>query len=166
MPIFTSVLQSPLGNLHLYQYGEDIIGLSLQADLDFSRFIEHTQLIPEETTLFVDAKKQLEQYFAGKRQQFSLPLLPMGTPFQKHAWQALTRIPYGETISYQQQAEMLGNTNLTRAVGQANHRNPIFIIIPCHRVIGKNGGLTGFAGGLDIKSKLLEIEATGFNNNR
>jgi methylated-DNA-[protein]-cysteine S-methyltransferase len=104
------------------------------------------------------AAKQLEEYVCGKRQRFALPLRPSGTAFQHSVWKALLSIPYGETKSYKQVAELLGKPNASRAVGLANSKNPIWIIIPCHRVIGSNGALVGYAGGLKTKQKLLELE--------
>lgn len=101
---------------------------------------------------------QLEEYFAGDRQKFDLPLAPTGTPFQLAAWQALTAIPYGVTVSYGEQARRLGDPNKARAVGAANARNPIPIVVPCHRVVGSSGSLTGFGGGLPTKAWLLEHE--------
>lgn len=112
----------------------------------------------KETELIKDVKKQLDEYFAGKRKSFDLPLAPSGTEFQKKVWNALTQIPYGKTCSYKDIACAIGNPNACRAVGMANNKNPIAIIIPCHRVVGKNGDLTGYAGGLDIKKILLDIE--------
>lgn len=105
-------------------------------------------------------QSQLWEYFSGKRQAFDLPLVPEGTPFQQQAWRALLRIPYGCTISYQEQASHVGCTRKARAVGAANGKNPISIIIPCHRVVGKNGSLTGFAGGIELKRYLLQLEST------
>ncbi|NBU24338.1 MAG: methylated-DNA--[protein]-cysteine S-methyltransferase [Gammaproteobacteria bacterium] len=104
------------------------------------------------------ARRQLDGYFAGRRRDFDLPLCPEGTPFQQLAWQALRQIPYGETRSYGQQAALLGRPRAARAVGAANGRNPIVIMIPCHRVIGSGGALTGFAAGLDRKARLLRLE--------
>lgn len=112
----------------------------------------------QETPLLHEAKRQLEEYFAGQRASFSLPLNPQGTEFQKKVWQQLEAIPYGETRSYGQIAAAVGNPKACRAVGGANHNNPIAIVIPCHRVIGANGKLTGYGGGLDIKEKLLKLE--------
>lgn len=108
--------------------------------------------------LILEVKKQLEEYFSGKRQTFDLLLNPQGTEFQKKVWQCLTKIPYGETACYKDIAAAVGNPKASRAVGMANNKNPIPIIIPCHRVIGKNGKLVGYAGGLDIKRKLLKYE--------
>lgn len=104
------------------------------------------------------AEAQLREYFAGARRTFDLPLAPHGTEFQQRVWAALRAIPYGETRTYGELAAAIGSPNASRAVGMANHRNPIPIIIPCHRVIGANGTLTGYAGGLEIKRKLLALE--------
>jgi methylated-DNA-[protein]-cysteine S-methyltransferase len=104
------------------------------------------------------AAKQIEEYIAGKRKRFELPLLPEGTAFQKLVWRELVKIPYGETRSYRQIASQTGNAAASRAVGMANNKNPIPIIIPCHRVVGSNGSLTGYAGGLELKKHLLELE--------
>ena len=105
-----------------------------------------------------DVIRQLRAYFAGKLEEFDLPLAPDGTDFQQKVWRRLCDIPYGETISYGQLAQRIGNPNASRAVGLANGSNPIPIIIPCHRVIGSNGKLTGYGGGLPIKEKLLALE--------
>lgn len=108
--------------------------------------------------VLVEARRQLEEYFAGDRLDFDLPLDPVGTPFQMQVWQTLRGIPYGSTISYGEQAKRLGDPNKARAVGAANGRNPISIVVPCHRVVGANGSLTGFGGGLDAKAWLLDHE--------
>jgi len=102
--------------------------------------------------------RQLQAYFAGEREDFDLPLAPEGTPFQMEVWQRLRDIPYGQTISYGELARRIGNPKASRAVGLANGSNPIPIVIPCHRVIGSNGKLTGYGGGLPIKEKLLALE--------
>ena len=104
------------------------------------------------------AEAQLGEYFAGQRRTFDLPLAPQGTPFQLQVWQALARIPYGSTLSYAQLAQALGNPDAVRAVGAANGRNPLPIVLPCHRVIGADGSLTGFGGGLPTKQFLLQLE--------
>jgi methylated-DNA-[protein]-cysteine S-methyltransferase len=104
------------------------------------------------------AVRQLSEYFAGTRTEFDLPLDPVGTTFQQQAWGVLRTIPYGRTISYGEQARLLGDANKSRAVGAANGRNPISIIVPCHRVVGSTGKLTGFAGGIDTKAWLLHHE--------
>lgn len=111
-----------------------------------------------ETPLLEEAWAQLERYFAGELRQFSLPLAPAGTPFQQAVWRALEEIPYGETRSYGEIAGQVGRPKASRAVGAANHRNPIPIVIPCHRVIGAGGTLTGYGGGLDRKRLLLDLE--------
>jgi methylated-DNA-[protein]-cysteine S-methyltransferase len=112
----------------------------------------------EETPLVKETFSQLDAYFAGNLKTFSLPLEPRGTDFMKLCWSQLCLIPYGETASYKDIAKAIGNEKAVRAVGLANNRNPIPLIIPCHRVIGSNGKLVGFAGGLDMKRKLLELE--------
>lgn len=108
--------------------------------------------------LLAETARQLDEYFAGRRQDFRLPLAPRGTDFQLKVWSALQQIPYGQTASYKDIATQIGNAKACRAVGMANHHNPIGIIIPCHRVIGSSGKLTGYAGGLDKKRRLLELE--------
>ncbi len=112
----------------------------------------------KDTKLLLKAKKELEEYFAGKRKEFDLPLEQEGTEFQKKVWEALERIPYGETRTYKDVAKMVGNEKASRAVGMANNKNSIPIIIPCHRVIGSNGKLVGYALGLDMKKYLLDLE--------
>ena len=104
------------------------------------------------------ARRQLEEYFAGKRRSFDLPLAPQGTPFQRQVWQTLAGIGYGETLSYGQLAARVGRPTASRAVGAANGRNPLPIVLPCHRVIGADGSLTGFGGGLPTKRFLLRLE--------
>lgn len=117
-----------------------------------------TDLEIRETEVLKTAGKQLLEYFTGRRKNFELPLAPAGTEFQRRVWQALCHIPYGETVSYKEIAKKINNDKATRAVGMANHRNPIPIFIPCHRVIGANGKLVGYGGGLEIKKALLELE--------
>lgn len=108
--------------------------------------------------ILAQAVEQLQQYFAGERTEFDLPLDPQGTPFQQSAWSMLRTIPYGQTVSYAFQARSLGDVNKSRAVGAANGKNPIGIIVPCHRVVGSDGSLTGFAGGIESKAWLLDHE--------
>jgi len=105
-----------------------------------------------------EVERQIQEFFAGKRQNFDLPLAPEGTPFQKRVWAELVKVPFGHTISYGELAKRIGNPAAARAVGRANAHNPIGLIVPCHRVIGMNGKLTGYAGGLDLKDKLLQFE--------
>ncbi len=138
---------SPIGKLTVY--GDD----NVLTRLEFGAAESDTP-----TPLLRCAARQLEQYFAGERRFFELPLQPRGTDFQLKVWKCLQQIPYGETRSYKQLAEMAGNPRACRAVGGANHCNPLPVLIPCHRVIGSNGRLIGFGGGLHIKKHLLELE--------
>ena len=117
----------------------------------------------ENPAFFTEVKKQLTEYFAGKRKSFAVKLNPQGTSFQKKVWQALSEIPYGEVRSYKDIAEAAGNGKACRAVGMANSRNPLPLIVPCHRVIGANGKLVGFGSGLEIKEKLLNLEKAAAN---
>ena len=105
-----------------------------------------------------EAARQLQEYFAGCRREFSLPLAPRGTEFQRQVWYALEGIPYGETRTYGEIARAIGKPKACRAVGMANHRNPLSILVPCHRVVGADGSLTGYGGGLEAKQFLLELE--------
>ncbi|QWB22091.1 MULTISPECIES: methylated-DNA--[protein]-cysteine S-methyltransferase [Streptomyces] len=114
---------------------------------------------PRDDTLFAEAEEQLEAYFAGDLKEFTVELRLTGTPFQRTVWEQLSRIPYGETRTYGQLAATLGTPTASRAVGLANGRNPVGIIVPCHRVVGANGSLTGYGGGLDRKRRLLEFES-------
>lgn len=113
----------------------------------------------ERYALAEEVEKQLEQYFHGRRRTFEFPLKMKGTEFQKQVWNELLKIPYGETRSYSEIAQNIQNPRAVRAVGMANHRNPLAIVIPCHRVIGKDGSMTGYAGGLERKKMLLELES-------
>lgn len=115
----------------------------------------------EDSAPFGEAIQQLEEYFKGKRREFDLPLAPEGTSFQRTVWAELQNIPFGQTISYGELARRIQNPKAVRAVGLANGRNPLSIVIPCHRVIGANGKLTGYGGGLERKKKLLEMEGFG-----
>ena len=116
----------------------------------------------EETSLIKVTYKQIEEYLLGNRKKFTVPIKLKGTEFQKKVWNALLEIPYGKTMSYKQIAEKIGNPKACRAVGMANHNNPIAIIVPCHRVIGNNRKLVGYAGGVEVKQKLLEIESNKY----
>lgn len=114
--------------------------------------------VRERTPIITETERELKEYFSGDRRKFSVPVRPAGTDFQKKVWNALCDIPYGETRSYRDIAEAVGSPKAYRAVGMANHNNPVMILIPCHRVIGADGSLTGYAGGLDGKAALLELE--------
>lgn len=145
------VYESALGLLTIAEEDGALINVG------FGEFIRG-EGIKEETALIAEAWKQLQEYFEGNRKQFTLPLAPEGTAFQQKVWKALQTIPYGEVRTYGQIAAQIGEPKACRAVGMANHNNPVGIIIPCHRVIGANGKLTGYAGGLDKKEKLLQLE--------
>jgi methylated-DNA-[protein]-cysteine S-methyltransferase len=152
--VFTRV-ESPLGILTLASDGASL------REINFPRNGRAATVDPnwrEEASSFVEIVRQLRAYFAGELEDFDLPLSPQGTAFQQKVWSELCKIPYGETISYGELARRVGNPNASRAVGLANGSNPIPIIIPCHRVIGSNGKLTGYGGGLPIKEKLLALE--------
>ena len=147
------IYETMIGNIMIAEDGSAITNLCVEGSLDTAGMQRG------ETPLLGRAADALRSYLAGKREAFAnLPLNPRGTPFQKQVWQALLEIPYGQTISYGQLAEAIGNPKAVRAVGGANGKNPIFIIIPCHRVIGANGSLTGFAYGVELKKSLLEVE--------
>lgn len=153
--IWFAELNCPLGKLTLESDGQALTRIRLpeekwEPDSETNRVRK-----PE---LFAEAAAQLGAFFRGERQDFDLPLNPGGTPFQQKVWNLLREIPRGETITYGELARRAGNPKASRAVGAANGRNPIPIVIPCHRVIGSNGMLTGYAGGLEAKKKLLEIE--------
>jgi methylated-DNA-[protein]-cysteine S-methyltransferase len=154
----TTTMDSPLGELRLIA-GENGLRAILWGAEDAERIASIDDELVEGTTPVLDeAISQLEEYFAGTRREFDLPLDPAGTEFQQSAWMVLRTIPYGQTISYGQQAEQLGDPNKARAVGAANGKNPLSIVVPCHRVVGSNGHLTGFAAGIDVKSWLLDHE--------
>lgn len=121
-------------------------------------FGDQRQGLPEDDPVLNQAERELAEYFSGKRRMFTVPVRLSGTEFQKKVWEALREIPYGETTTYGRIAAQIGRPGACRAVGMANHRNAIPIIIPCHRVIGADGGLTGYAGGLNVKSYLLDWE--------
>ncbi len=145
--------ESPVGRISIADNGEHI------TDIFFGKPGSlQTRFKDRETELNALAQKQLEEYFAGKRKEFDLPLKMEGTPFQISVWEALQRIPYGETRSYRDIAVEIGNPNSYRAVGLANNKNPISVVIPCHRVIGANGDMIGYGGGLNKKRRLLELE--------
>ena len=147
--MFVSEYLSPIGPLWLCSDADAVTGL---------HFTRQDGQAGELLPLHQAAAEQLEAYFAGKRTAFSLPLRPAGTAFQLAVWQALREIPYGETRSYGEIAAAVGNPKAARAVGMANNRNPISILIPCHRVMGADGKLAGYAGGIEKKEFLLHLE--------
>jgi len=144
--------KTKIGNVGIIDNGYSIIEIFFASNKD-----ENTNNA-QETLLQKEANKQLKEYFEGARKNFNIPLDPKGTPFQKKVWKALETIPYGETRSYKEIAEQVGSPKAYRAVGMANNKNPISIIIPCHRVIGANGKMVGYGGGLEIKEYLLNLE--------
>jgi len=147
---FETVVASPIGALTLSSDSMSVTAL---------RFGDHRSGLPS-CPVLEQAAGELAEYFSGVRREFSVPLSPRGTLFQQSVWAELRAIPYGRTAAYADIAARLGNPNACRAVGNANNRNPLPIFIPCHRVVGKNGSLTGYAGGLTAKQFLLELEGT------
>ena len=154
MTTYFSTLDSPIGELLLTGDGERLTGLWME------KHARATQDMTRNDRVLKQTRDQLAAYFAGERQTFELPFHGQGTPFQQRVWQALCNIPYGETISYGELARRIGQPTASRAVGLANGQNPISIIVPCHRVIGANGSLTGYGGGLPRKQWLLAHEAS------
>jgi methylated-DNA-[protein]-cysteine S-methyltransferase len=144
-------IESPIGKLRLVSDGLALLSIEFEG-MHGSDGLEQSDDILKTTA------QQLAEYFSGRRRDFSLPLAAAGTAFQQQVWSALRQIPFGELRSYRDIATVIGNIKAVRAVGAANGRNPIPIVVPCHRVIGSNGSLTGFAGGLDAKRALLELE--------
>lgn len=140
-----------IGNIVILEEDKQIIAIEINKEIQ-------DDAIQTETPLLKEAEKQLQEYFTGKRKTFNLPLNPQGTKFMKEVWTALQEIPYGKTKTYGEIAKKVGNPKAARAVGMANHRNPIPIMIPCHRVIGSHGKLVGYALGMDKKEFLLEWE--------
>ena len=151
MTTFTTTIDSPVGPLVLTSDGTSLTGVLFDAEVDPTWSTQPCAVLDR-------AAAQLGEYFAGERTEFDLPLEPAGTPFQRSTWLALREIPYAETINYGQLALRVGNPKASRAVGLANGRNPISIVVPCHRVIGADGSLTGYGGGLDRKRLLLDLE--------
>lgn len=147
----TAFIQTPLGTAQLMGNGEGLTHITV-----LNTPQKQTDIIPE---VLEDAVYQLQEYFEGRRQTFSLVLNPEGTPFQKKVWQALLNIPFGKTVSYLELSKTLGDPKAIRAVAAANGKNPLWIVVPCHRVIGSDGSLTGYAGGLFRKQWLLEHES-------
>ncbi|HUP27066.1 MAG TPA: methylated-DNA--[protein]-cysteine S-methyltransferase [Chloroflexia bacterium] len=154
---YYDTLDSPLGSILLTSDGQALTGLYL-SEHKHGEEVRPGWLHNDNTPPFADVKAQLAAYFSGTLVDFDLPLAPAGTTFQQSVWRELLSIPYGETVSYGKLAGRLGNPGASRAVGLANGRNPISIIVPCHRVIGADGKLTGYGGGLPRKAALLAFE--------
>jgi methylated-DNA-[protein]-cysteine S-methyltransferase len=146
------VIETPIGPLTLVADDAGLVGIEFGAQPSSDESARGRHPVLTETA------RQLREYFAGRRTEFDLPLAPGGTTFQQRVWQELRKIPYGQCITYGEQAKRLAKPTAARAVGAANGRNPLPIVVPCHRVVGTNGDLTGFAGGLKMKAQLLKLE--------
>ena len=150
--MYKKCMQSPVGEIVIIEDKGKIV------EIDIAKNNKLDNIEEKDTELLLQTEKQLKEYFEGKRFAFEIPLNPTGTEFMQSVWKALEQIPYGETRTYKEIADAVGNPKASRAVGMANHRNPIPIIIPCHRVIGSNNKLVGYGLGLDMKQYLLELE--------
>jgi methylated-DNA-[protein]-cysteine S-methyltransferase len=157
MTVRYSIVPSLIDDLLVTSEGGSITRLHMTPHTD-EHGIDPSWVLADDDALLAEARRQLVAYFAAERTSFDLPLAPTGTAFQLQVWAELVRIPYGETISYGELARRIANPAASRAVGLANGRNPIAVIVPCHRVIGADGSLTGFGGGLDRKRALLGLE--------
>ena len=159
---YYGTVESELGTIYIVAQDQQISAVHIGEE-DFEKHEQRDAIFSPENALVKEAVKQMEDYLSGKRTDFNLPLQVEGTQFQKSVWKVLHSIPFGTTFSYQEVAERIGNSKAVRAIGQANKANRLPIIIPCHRVIGKNKKLTGYAGTrTDIKEKLLTLEGAGF----
>ncbi|MGB9975480.1 methylated-DNA--[protein]-cysteine S-methyltransferase [Thermovenabulum sp.] len=162
MKIYYDYFDSPVGQLTIFSSGEYIVKISFEGeDFDegfFGKYFLSPSFINKDDGVIKRAKEELYLYFKKSLKKFDLPLLLLGTEFQKKVWEELLKIPYGELRSYKDIAENIGIPEGARAVGQANNKNPIPIVVPCHRVIGKRGELVGYGGGLNIKKYLIELE--------
>jgi methylated-DNA-[protein]-cysteine S-methyltransferase len=158
MTLHFTRITSPVGTLKLVATDSALVAVAWR-DQGAGQVPVHEAVEARSHPVLDAASGQLGEYFAGTRQEFDLPLQFMGTDFQRRAWEALLTIPFGETRTYADMARQIGQPTAVRAVGAANGRNPLSIIVPCHRVIGASGALTGFGGGLDAKAKLLALEA-------
>ena len=150
---------SPVGDMFISANGGFVTELYFDGGITTPKSLKESEAAPEDAAVLNALSKELDAYFAGTLKEFTVPLKPEGTEFRKKVWQALQTIPYGETISYKELALRINNPKAIRAVGGANHHNPISIIIPCHRVIGANGKLVGYGGGMNVKEFLLKHEA-------
>jgi methylated-DNA-[protein]-cysteine S-methyltransferase len=158
-PLASTILPSPVGDLTLVADHQALVAILWPNDRPRRVVLPECHPHPNHPILLT-ATHQLTEYFAGRRTVFTVPLAPRGTSFQQAVWRLLRTIPFGETRTYAQLAKQLGSPTATRAVGAANGRNPISIIVPCHRIIGSSGKLTGFAGGLEAKAHLLDLESS------
>ena len=149
--------ESPLGTMLLVAHDSAITGIYFDAQKHYPTTMA-ARCTPTETPLLLQARRELDEYFAGRRRVFALPCAPYGSRFQQAVWRAIAEVPFGATISYAELARRAGHEGSPRAAGTATGRNPVGIVIPCHRIVGSNGSLTGYAGGLDKKHALLELE--------
>jgi methylated-DNA-[protein]-cysteine S-methyltransferase len=156
-----TTMPSPVGELLLTGEDGHLTGLYMPSDRYARHAAAHPGAARRDDTAFAAVRQQLEEYFAGERSSFELPVAPAGTPFQQGVWSELQRIGYGTTITYAELAARIARPTAIRAAGAANGANPISIVIPCHRVIGSNGTLTGYGGGLEAKRFLLDLERAG-----
>ncbi len=162
--MYSKIIPSPLGDLIAIASDDHLLMLEFSDSWELDEKIKKIENLKKksreswENSIIRETEKQLGEYFAWARKSFSIPLSPSGTEFQRSAWKALEKIPYGETRNYLEEATMIGNPKAVRAIGWANHNNPIVIIIPCHRVIGKSGKLVGYGGWIERKKWLLEHE--------
>ena len=148
--IYQKIVKTPIGDICILEENNKIIGLTLDNE-KYCYKEKNTEILNE-------TEKQLNEYFCGKRKNFNVPINPKGTEFQKQVWNELLKIPYGQTVTYKRIAQKIEKPNAARAVGMANHNNPIAIIVPCHRVVGSNSKLVGYAFGLERKQFLLDLE--------
>ncbi len=158
MSLVCKFMESPVGKLRLVASEKGLVAILWEND-DPRRVILGDLRDDDREPILIETERQLKEYFEGKRQCFSISLDIRGTPFQKSVWEALLAIPFGETRTYGQVAKQLGKPNAMRAAGAASGRNPLSIVVPCHRVIGSSGELTGYAGGVEAKTTLLKIES-------
>jgi len=158
MPLFYKEMPSPVGKLKLVASANALVAVLWEKERP-NRVRLDTAKLDRHHPILLETERQLREYFAGARSQFELPLELRGSEFQNKVWRALTEIPFGQTISYSDLAKTIGSPKASRAVGAANGKNPLSIVIPCHRVIGTDGTLSGFAGGLETKATLLTLEA-------
>lgn len=159
MTLFYKEMASPVGKLKLVASANALLAVLWEQERP-NRVKLAMQKFDPQQPLLVETERQLREYFAGRRNQFDLPLEPIGTEFQKKVWRALRAIPFGQTRSYLDLAKSVGSAKAVRAVGAANGKNPLAIVVPCHRLVGANRALTGFAGGLEAKATLLALEAS------
>jgi len=164
MTLFYKEVESPVGKLKLVASSNALVAVLWEQERPDRVRLAALKLDTQQPIL-LEAERQLSEYFSGTRTEFDLPLELNGSEFQKKVWRALREIPFGQTRSYLDLAKTVGSAKAVRAVGAANGKNPLSIVVPCHRVVGANGSLTGFAGGLDVKAKLLALEARAASPN-